>query len=61
MQVFNAVTEEFVVPSGDIKLGDEIAAWDEAPSSSDVNNKTNGKPYEKRSGTLLTDDLQVAR
>ena len=61
MQVFNAVTEEFVVPSADILLGDEIAAWDEAPSSSDVNNKTNGKPYEKRSGTLLTDDLQVAR
>ena len=59
--IFEAVTEEFVLPNGDIQFGHDIAAWDEAPSPSEVNNRTNGQPYEKRSGTLLTDDLQVAR
>ena len=59
--MFKAVAEEFVAPNGDIQIGNEIAAWDEAPLPSEVNSKTNGQDYEKRSGTLLTDDLQVAR
>ena len=56
-----SLAKEFVSPNGDLKIGHDIAEWDEAPSPSEVKEKIDGKSYEERSGTLLTDDLQVAR
>ena len=52
---------EFIIPNGDLKVGHDVAEWDDAPSPSEVKQKTDGYAYEERSGTLLTDDLQVAR
>ena len=53
--------KEFTNPNGDLKVGHDIAEWNDAPSPSEVKQKTHGSAYEERSGTLLTDDLQVAR
>ena len=53
--------KELIAPNSDLKVGNEIAEWDEAPSSSEMDEKIGGKSYEERSGKLLTDDLQVAR
>ena len=53
--------KEFINPNGDLKVGHDIAEWDDAPSPSEVKQKTDGNAYEERSGTLLADDLKVAR
>ena len=53
--------KQIVAPNNDLEVGNEIAEWDEAPTSSDMEEKIGGKSYEERSGKLLTDDLQVAR
>ena len=53
--------KEFTNPNGDLKVGHDIAEWDFVPDPREVMQKTDNNNYEERSGTLLTDDLQVAR
>ncbi len=53
--------KEFINPNGDLKVGHDIAEWDFVPDPREVMQKTDNNNYEERSGTLLTDDLQVAR
>ena len=60
-QMLETIRKELISPNGDLKVGHDIAEWDEAPSPSEVKQKIDGKSYEERSGRLLTDHLQVAR
>ena len=50
-----------ISPNDDLKIGDQIAEWNDAPAPSNVMEKTNGKDYERKSGTILDEDVQEAR
>ena len=54
-------TRKIIDPSNDLKIGAQVAQWNDKPSEARVLKETHGRKYESETGKILDEDVQEAR